>query len=406
LYLIGFSILAKIAMVFVTLVMLHSFLDTFAMNYYFQRFVAIFSGQIPYITYSYEYPILSFIPIVIASIPALITQSEYIFIYLFMGLMVICDSISIICVYKIADKIWNDKSKAFVAAAVFATTFSVAYFTLTEFTPFAICLMMLGLTYTVCKDKPQKGYMAIIAGFFVKIFPIITYPFTLIYNAKKTSLVTELKNSLKIFIPLAAVIILPFLLINNNIIDTFLLKVGTGQDRGLYSSSTTYMIYSWLHSVFNIAITTDFIYTIQEILLVVTIGFLLYVLYKSKDKTPATYLKVITCALFAVVFFTEYHSPNYVTWFIPLVCIFAVDDIYKIGLIYLNQIIGFIVFPLGFYGLWVNANYTGNIFSYTWDSALLLFTIRWVLLAVMIWVVVDPIKLWKNTKGDSDGNSN
>jgi hypothetical protein len=56
--------------------------------------------------------------------------------------------------------------------------------------------------------------------------------------------------------------------------------------------------------------------------------------------------------------------------------------------------------------LWVNANYTGNIFSYTWDSALLLFTIRWVLLAVMIWVVVDPIKLWKNTKGDSDGNSN
>lgn len=405
-YLIGLSILAKVVMVLFTLYVLHSFLDTYAMNYYFEKFTGIFQGSIPYITYAYEYPLLSFIPIVIAIIPAYIFQSELVYIFIFIVLMIVCDSITLVCVYKLANKIWNDRGKAFTAAAIFATTFSVAYFTLTEFTPFAICLLMVGITYTVCQDKQKHGYIAIIAGFFTKIFPVIAYPFTVIYNAKQTSLATELKNSLKILVPVSAAIILPFLVFNTNIIDTFLLKVGTGQDRGLYASSTTYAIYSWLHGVFNLAITADTIYQIQIVLLLITTAFLMYVLYKTKDKTPKTYLKVVACAIFAVVFFTEYHSPNYCTWFIPLLCILAVDDIYKVGLIYINQIIGFIVFPIGFYSLWVNMNYIGDVMSYTWGLALIVFTLRWIFLAAMIWLIVDPIKLWKNTEGEPDGNGN
>ncbi len=81
----------------------------------------------PYVNYNFDYPILIFIPIIIALIPALIIQNAMAFVYTFQLLMVFCDIVTILCIYFIALRLWNEKT-AFFAGLIDATAFSTTYF--------------------------------------------------------------------------------------------------------------------------------------------------------------------------------------------------------------------------------------------------------------------------------------
>ncbi len=188
--LIILSLFTKFVLIIATIFIFKSFIDTFAITYYFEKVIGIFQGQIPYISYGFEYPILAFIPILISVIPAMILNNGFMYVLAFMILMVCCDCVTLYCIYKIALKIWGNHRQAFMAGTLYATAFSVAYVTLTEYAAFATMLMMLGILYTVDNTSDIKGYIASTLGVFTKVFPVITLPFIVLYNAKETSIKT------------------------------------------------------------------------------------------------------------------------------------------------------------------------------------------------------------------------
>ena len=85
--------------------------------------------------------------------------------------MVICDLVTLLCIYFIALKLQNEKT-AYLAGLIYATAFSTAYFVLTKYDAFPTCLLMLAVFFTLC-GMSVKGYIAAGLGFFAKIFPAV-----------------------------------------------------------------------------------------------------------------------------------------------------------------------------------------------------------------------------------------
>ena len=109
-YLILASLLTKFLILVATPTVFHSFVDLFDIGFYFERGVALTQGQLPYIHYFFDYPILIFIPIMLALIPALIFQNAMAFVYIFQLLMIVCDLVTTLCVYIITLKLQDKKT--------------------------------------------------------------------------------------------------------------------------------------------------------------------------------------------------------------------------------------------------------------------------------------------------------
>lgn len=383
--LIGISLLTKLIVLFATPLIFHSFIDYFDLGFYFEHAVKLMEGQLPYIDYSFDYPILLFVPITLALIPALIFQNAMAFIFTFQLLMVGCDIITIVCVYLIALRIWNERT-AFMAGLLSATAFATAYFTLTKFDAFPTCFLMLAVLFTLY-GHAVKGYLAAGLGFFTKIFPLISIPFLVLFNAKKdSSLKDEILSILKVLVPLCALLLLPILFFRPTSFSTYLFA--TGANVGVYANTLTYTIYSWLNGVLHLGVTPETISLVMYSLMGITIVYLLFVACTDTSKKPVLFLKLVLCALVAVVIFTKFHSPQYLVWYSPFLCLLVADELNKIVLFFAVQIFAYIEFPLMFGSFYVNLQYTNPAGSAGWYLTLVFFSLQYMLLLVLISAIV------------------
>ena len=81
--LVGLSVIVKICVLFATVFIFNSFVDTFDHQYYLQNFINVMDGKIPYADFGFDYPPLAFLPIALAFIPALLFNSAGMFILSF-----------------------------------------------------------------------------------------------------------------------------------------------------------------------------------------------------------------------------------------------------------------------------------------------------------------------------------
>jgi hypothetical protein len=343
-------------------------------------------GQLPYINYSFDYPILIFIPITIALLPALVFQSAMAFVYAFQFLMVVCDIVTILCIYFIALKVWDEKT-AFIAGLVYATAFSTAYFVLTKSDAFPTCLLMVAVLFTVY-GMNTKGYLFAALGFFTKIFPAIALPFMVLNNAKSTSVKQELVSAGKIFLLLCGLLLLPFILINPEVIQTYLFTMGGSV--GVYVNTVTYTLYAYLHDVFHMGITPAAVSTLMYVLMGITLILLVYVASADSEKNPKTLLKLVLCAIFCLVFFTKFHSPQYIVWFTPFLALLVSDNLVKIVLFYIAQVFAYIEFPLMFGTYYVNLEYVNPVGSSGWYLTLFFFTVEYFVLILLFYHIIRP----------------
>ena len=395
------SLLTKFIVIFATTSVFHSFIDLFDIGYYFECAIKLVQGQIPYVSYNFEYPILIFIPITIAIIPVLLFQNAMAFVYTFKMLMVLCDTITILCIYFIGLKLWNEKT-AFYAGLIFATAFSTAYFVQTKYDAFPTCLMMLAILFTVY-DMNTRGYISSSLGFFTKIFPIIVMPFIVLYNAKTTSLKQEILSAGKIFLLFVIVLLLPLAIINPDVIRSYLIV--TGGSLGIYAATPTFTLYSILHDVLHTEISSSLIATVMQVLMGVTLIILVYIAYIAKEKDPKQLLKLVLCAIFALVFFAKFHSPQYFVWFTPFLALLVADDLVKIFLFYVTQIFVYIEFPLTFGSYWVNLNYTNPVGTTDWYLTLLFFTLQYLAFLLLISLIIRPPEgIFKKIRSIRSGN--
>jgi len=385
-FLILTSLVTKFLVIILTTSVFHSFIDLFDFDFHFQHAITILQGQLPYINYDYDYPVLVFIPIAIALIPAILAKSFMIYVYSFQLLMIICDTITILCIYFIGLKLWNGKT-AFYAGLIYATAFSTAYFVLTRFDPFPTCLLMAAVLFTVY-DMNTRGYISASLGFFTKIFPVIAMPFIILYNAKTTSLKKEILSAGKIFLLFCAVLILPLIIINPNVIRSYIFASGIGL--GIYVATPTFTLYAILHDVLHLGISSSLIATFMQVLMGVTLLLLVYIAYMLKEKNPKTLLKLILCAIFSLVFFAKFHSPQYFIWLTPFLALLVAGDLVKIILFYITQIFVYLEFPLMFGKYWVNLNYTNLVDTSDWYLTLLFFTLLYLVFLMLIYLIIRP----------------
>jgi hypothetical protein len=386
LYLVLASLVTKLLVLYGTTAVFHSFIDLFDIGYFFQNALLLVQGKIPYLGFSFDYPVLIFLPIAIALVPALATQNAMAFVYSFQFLMILCDIGTLLCVYFIGLKIRNEKT-AWNAGLIYATAFSASYFVLTKYDAFPTLLLMGAVLFTVYERK-FRGYLSATLGFFAKIYPVIAFPFMILYNAKTTSLRQEIISTLKIFLPCFVVLLLPFLILRPDVINTYLFATGTGV--GVYVNTATFTLYTYLHEVAHLGITSATVSLFMYLLMGLVVISLLWVAFKSPGKRPVTFLKLLACALFALVLFTKFHSPQYIVWYTPFLALLVADDLIKIGLFYLTQALAYIEFPLMFGPYYVNLQYTSPVGSGGWYLTLFFFTLENLALIILFTLVLRP----------------
>jgi hypothetical protein len=129
-------------------------------------------------------------------------------------------------------------------------------------------------------------------------------------------------------------------------------------------------------------------YLVAGIIVVV----LLAMAYFSGKFSSLSLVKVILVAIFSVVFCMKYHSPQYLIWFTPLVCLCIADELYGILLFFFSQIISYIEFPLLFGVFYTNGEYMNPVGSSGWYFTLLFFIFEYAVLIALIFVAVKPTK--------------
>ena len=397
-YIILASLITKFLILVATPAIFHSFIDYFDIGFYLEHGVMVTQGQLPYIHYFFDYPILIFIPIAIALVPALLFQNAMAFVYSFQILMILCDIVITVCVYLIALKLGNEKT-ALYAGLVYATAFSAAYFVLTKYDAFPTCFLMIALLFTLYGQK-ILGYVGAALGFFAKISPIIALPFIVLYNARSTSLRQEIIDACKIFVPLSMIFIVPFLFFGQDIIRTYI-PVRTGME--YYSNTATFTIYSWLHDVFGMSVSLDMVLTVMFAIMGIGLLALVYTARAFPKKDPALLLKLVLTAIVLVIFCVKVRSPQYIVWFTPILCILAADDFHKIVLVYLVQITAFIEFPLMFGAYYTSTVYTNPALSGGWYLTLALFTLEYLVLFICLCLIINPLDIIRKLqKGKSE----
>lgn len=396
-YLVGLSLISKIFLFVLTVIILKSGMDTFGIMYYYEHAISVFNGSYPYISYYYEYPLLSFVPVVIALIPSLLVNSVLVYIVIFSLLMIICDCVTTACVYLISRKIWNDSKIAFISACLYISAISAAYFVMIEHSAFSECLLLLGLTMVIYgkdifKSSIFNEYFALICGYFVKVYPIVALPFVILHKSKSTSLKQEIVSSLKAIIPISILLVLPLLIINPESIKTL---IPARMNIGYFPNTIIWTLHVWLHDIAKINITIDAVLMFVYICMGLAFAILFYTALKYKKQEPIVLIKFVLCAIMIIVLSFKVRSPQYVVWFAPLMCILIADNVYKMGLFYFTQILAYIEFPLTFGLLWTNIEYTNPIYSTNWYIALILFTLQFSGLVILTWVAIEPVKLYK-----------
>jgi hypothetical protein len=380
------SLATKGLVLLATPAIFRSFIDLFDLGYYLQTAQLLLQGQIPYVSFGFDYPPLVFLPIGIALVPALVLQSGQAFVYSFQLLMVLCDIGTLLCVYFIGLRIWDERT-AWYAGLVYATAFSASYFVLTKYDAFPTLLLMGAVLFTLY-GRTLLGYGSATAGFFAKIFPAVAFPFMILYNAKTTSLKEEVIAAVKVVLPFAVVLFIPFLILRPEYLNTYLFA--TGASVGVYASTATFTLYTWLHDVANLGLSLGTVSLFMELIMGLVMLLLLWIGWKDSRKNPVTLLKLTGCAIFAFVLFSKFHSPQYIVWYTPFLALLVAGNLLKTGLFYLVQALAYIEFPLLFGTFYVNLNYLNPAGSGGWYITLLFFTVEYLALILLFFLALRP----------------
>ena len=210
-----------------------------------------------------------------------------------------------------------------------------------------------------------------------------------LYNAKTTSLKKELFTVLKIGIPVTVILLLPIVLLKPGVLISYFSSSLVRTD--LYVNTASYSLYAYLHDVLNLGISTTVISNIMYFLMGVAVLVLVVIAYNVPGKNPRHLVKLLLLSIFIVVFCMKYHSPQYIVWFTPFVCLLIADTLYGIITFYFTQILTYLEFPLLFGTLYTNGTYVSPMGSYGWYLALFFFTLLYAAYIVLIYLAVKPL---------------
>ncbi len=379
----GISIIIKLTLVFLTTAVFHSFIDLFDISIYLNYAASIANGQLPYLDFSIEYPILFLIPVIVPLPFALLTQDPWTYIHVYQIFMVFIDILIAIIVYLIALEIAG-RDKAFLAGALYASAFSAAYFVITKYDAFPTLFMMLGLMLTIY-GLQKGGYISIILGFFAKIFPAIALPYVLMYNAERTSVRDSTKKLLICAIPITLLLFVIPLILSPGSISAYLSATGGGLS--VYVNTPTYTIHALL-SIIGLDIAPDVISYGMYALMILTILYLLSIAYLKKIENSKNLLLFTFLTIFATIFLSKFYSPQYIVWLTPFFALFLAAHFKEAIMFYIIQIVAYIEFPILWGVLYENTQYVSEFGTSGWYGAAGFFMMKFIIVLFIIYHII------------------
>jgi hypothetical protein len=384
------AIAVELAVFAITVWVLNLFVDSWGMKVYLETILAPFvlHGQYPYVDYFWEYPIVMVLFVFIAAIPAIVADAPQWFFYTFPALMTVCNLAVVALTYILTLKIYGSRKRAIIAGFLYATAFTAAYITMTNFDPIPTMFVMLGLTLTIYGGERMKsaGYLSYIFGFFTKIYPVAILPFLALYNAKKSNIKDEIVTIIKVGIIPFLILFVPIYLLNPASIDTYLIRNAAGKE--IFVASFVYTIYAWLNGMIGLPVTVYMVSTFMTFVLIGTFVVLGYLAYKYPYQNPVFLLQVTLVALVAIIACSKYHSPQYMMWIMPILCVLIAGNLVQMGIFYFLQALWFIKFPVAFWEFYTNNEYTNPIRSAGGSITLMMFTVEYLALFYLVYSIV------------------
>jgi hypothetical protein len=377
------SLITKFIVFNVTTGLFQSFIDLFDISYYLQYAANIASGMMPYVDFHIEYPVLFLVPVLLPLPFTLMTGDAMTYVFGYQAIMSLLDMVTAILVYFIALKIHDNKSALF-AGIMYATAFSAGYFVMTKYDSFPVFLLIASLFFTIY-TMPVRGYIFNVLAFFAKIFPVLALPFILLFNSRKTSLKDEIISLLKVAIPIGIVLFIPLFIIKPDTIKTYLFATGYSVD--VYVNTATYTIYS-VFSATGLPTNAGSVSLVMYILLVIIVLLILAFSYLKGISTERRLLTLILLTIFATVFFTKFHSPQYITWMTPFFALLLADSLYSIIIYYVVQGLVYMEFPLLFNSYYTNLEYVSAPGTGGYAFIVAFFVVEYIVMLVAIWMTL------------------
>lgn len=375
------SVLTKVILVFVTTGFFNSFIDLFDISYYLKFCAHIYSGEIPYIDFSVDYPQLAFLPFLISFGGALLFGNAMAYVYSHAVLMVIFDILSISCLYFIILSLFG-RHHAMISSILYATAFSSAYFVITKYDAFPTFFLMLSLLLMV-HQRSLAGYVSSTLGFLSKWFPAIAFPYFIIHDLKGGVSHRTIVLNIGICIAIVLAFMLPFLIISPyGFISTYTLY--GGEQWELAHSFIYYLDYILSNSIGISAIGSLSII----IVFILQIG-LIFQFYRKCDRSHTTLIYYIFLALFLFIIVNKLFSPQYILWITPFFALFlGLARWWGVVLFYINQIWMYLEFPLLYRVIYTNTGYYLDGGNWLISTPFVFFTIKYVIFFGILYAVV------------------
>ncbi|MDD1674103.1 MAG: hypothetical protein LUQ13_00525 [Methanomicrobiales archaeon] len=378
---IALSFATKLCIVVLTVWVFSSFVDFFDISLYYGYASQILAGKIPFLDFTIEYPVLFLVPVLLPLVITLGTANPMLYILGFIGIMAVLDALIAACVYLAALRLFTEKT-AYLCGILSATAFSAGYFAITKYDAFPTFLLIAGILF-VLYGAAGKGYAAIALGFLAKIFPLLALPPALFHASVVSSVREEILRAAKVCLPLVILLAVPTLLLDPAAYKTYLFAAGAGA--GLYVNTPTNTIALFLQDVLHLSISTDAISIGMYILMVAGFAMLIALAITARRGEGRRLLVIVLLLLFTAVFFSRFHSPQYILWLTPFLAILLAGSVRGILIFYLVQAMVYVEFPLMFGKLYVNLSYVAAPLTAGWYAAFLLFAVKWVVVGIAVY---------------------
>jgi len=374
--LVVLSIFTKLLVSFLTTSVFSSFIDYFDIGYYLKDATQIWMGKIPYVHFAYYYPPLSLVSVLLPLIIALLFNSP-IYILTHQILMCFFDIGTTLLVYLVALRFYDQK-RAFICGFLSATAISAAYFVLTKYDAFPTFLLILSLALFIY-GREAAGYAFSAIGFLVKWFPVVAYPYYLVYEHLQGKETRLLARRVLIGAVLVLVITLPFIVLSPvGFLNSYILNV----ERTQAQSIVFYLDYI----ANSLGGPSFFGSIIVPVMALIQLG-LLAIYWRVGSKDLRVLCSFIFFAVVLVMVSNHVSSPQYIVWVTPFLALLLAGSLKSILLFYAYQVWVYLEFPLMFQILYTNSAYTQSPALFGIPGGFFFFTVKFALLAMILWIV-------------------
>jgi len=351
LWIIGLSVAVKVLTLFLTTALFHSFIDLFDISYYLKYAVKAFSGQIPYVDFSVDYPQFALFSILAPFPFAMLTQNANTYVLVHQVLMALFDTGTAVLVYLVALKL-SDQRQAFLSGILYATAFSSAYFVLTKYDAYPTFFLMLAVALFVY-GRETGGYLAATAGLLVKWFPALALPFFLLHDLRSGRPREEILRRVGLCAALVLVVTVPLLLLAPSVfLRTYTVNTG-------FNVLTHSLVY-YLDFVTGNLLSVRFFGEISLFLTVIVQLGLIFLWYRHPSRGMRTLCGFVFLSVLAFILTNKIASPQYFAWVTPFLAIFLAGTLPEMALFFTAQAWTYLEFPLLYNVLYNNITGYGD----------------------------------------------